>query len=238
MILSKVNKTIGLLRKLQNILPRSALLTIYKVFIQPHLDYGDIINDQVYNASFHQKLELLQCNACLAITGAVRGTSEEKLYKELGLKFLQLRCWYIKLSCFYKLYNSEHPHYFFKLIPTRSSSYVTRSMHNTPLFKTRHTFLKNSFFLSTIIEWNNLYHKIRNSSRFNIFSKSILNFIRPSANSLFNSHNSKEIKFITRLQLGLSHLWEHKLKFSFQDSLNPFCNCGLDNESSSSHIYM
>ena len=43
MILNKVNKTIGLLRKLQNILPRSALLTICKSFIRLHLDYGDII---------------------------------------------------------------------------------------------------------------------------------------------------------------------------------------------------
>ena len=43
MILNKVNETIGLLHKLQNILPRSALLTIYKTFIRPHFDYGDII---------------------------------------------------------------------------------------------------------------------------------------------------------------------------------------------------
>ena len=57
MILNKVNKAIGLLRKLHNILPRSVLLTIYKSFIRPHLDYGGIIYDQAYNASFHQKLE-------------------------------------------------------------------------------------------------------------------------------------------------------------------------------------
>ena len=43
MILNKVNKTIRLLCKLLNILPRSALLTIYKSFIRAHLDYGDII---------------------------------------------------------------------------------------------------------------------------------------------------------------------------------------------------
>ena len=78
-ILNKVNKTIGLLRKLQNILPRSALLTIYNSFIRPHLDYRDIIYDQAYSASFRQKLELLQYDACLAITGAIRGTSREKL---------------------------------------------------------------------------------------------------------------------------------------------------------------
>ena len=53
----------------------------------------------------------------------------------------------------------------------------------------------------------------------------------PSARSLFNCHNPEGIKFITMLRLGLSHLREHKFKHSFQDSLNPFCSCGLDIES-------
>ena len=206
MILNKVNKTIEFLRKLQNILPRSALLTIYKSFIRPHLDYGDIIYDQAYNALFQQKLELLQNNTCLAIIGAIRGTSREKLYEELGLESLQLSCCFRKLTCFYKIFNSEHPHYLFKLIPSRSSNYVTRNIHSIPFFKTRHTFLKNSFFPSTIVEWNKLDQNIRNSSSFNIFRKSILKLIRSSANSFFDCHNSKGIRFITRLRLGLSHL--------------------------------
>ena len=54
---SKTNKTIGLLHKLENTLPRQVFLTIYKAFVRPHLDYGDILYDQAYNASFHQKLE-------------------------------------------------------------------------------------------------------------------------------------------------------------------------------------
>ena len=81
MILNKVNKIVGLLHKLHNILPRSALLTIYKSFIRPHLHYDNIIYYQAYDASFHQKLKLLRYNACLAITGAIRGTSREKLYE-------------------------------------------------------------------------------------------------------------------------------------------------------------
>ena len=67
---NKISETIGLLRKLQNILPRPALLTIYKCLIRPHLDYGDIIYDQAYNLSFHQ-LESIQFNAALALTGAI-----------------------------------------------------------------------------------------------------------------------------------------------------------------------
>ena len=74
-ILNKVNKTIGLLRKLQNILPGGPLLTIYKAFIRPHLNYGDVIYDQHYNNSFHQKLESIQYDAALAVTNAIRGSS-------------------------------------------------------------------------------------------------------------------------------------------------------------------
>ena len=90
-----------------------------------------------------------------------------------------------------------------------------------PFFKTRHTSFKNSFFLSAIIEWYKLDHNIRNSSSFNNFKKIILKFIRGSANSIFNCHNRKGIKFITKLRLGLSLLREHKFKHSFQNSLNP-----------------
>ena len=100
-----------------------------------------------------------------------------------------------------------------------------------PFFKTRQKIFKNSLLPSPIIEWNKLDHNIRKSSSSNIFRKSILKFIRPSANSLFNCHNPKGIKFITRLRLGSSHLNEHKFKHSFQNSLNLFCSCGLDNES-------
>ena len=99
-IQAKVNKSIALLRKLQTILPRPTLLTIYKAFIRPHLDHGDTIYDQAYNDSFHQKLESIQYNAALAITGAIRGNYSEKLYQELGLESLQQRRWYRKLCTF------------------------------------------------------------------------------------------------------------------------------------------
>ena len=51
-LLKKVNKTVALLRNFHNILPGSALLTIYKCFVRIHLDYGDII----YEQAFHQKI--------------------------------------------------------------------------------------------------------------------------------------------------------------------------------------
>ena len=80
-IFKKVSQTIGLPRKLQNLLPRKSLITVYKSFVRPHLDYGDIIYDQAYKASFHSKLESIQYNATLAITGLI-----EKLQKKNSIR--------------------------------------------------------------------------------------------------------------------------------------------------------
>ena len=110
-VFKKTDKTIGLLKKLSNLFPRQALVTIYKVFIRPHLAYGDILYDKAFNNSFHTKMESIRYNACLPITGAIRGTSREKIYQEFGLESIQLRRWYRKLCLFYELFKNEHPKY-------------------------------------------------------------------------------------------------------------------------------
>ena len=63
-----------------------SLLTIYKLFARPHLDYGDVIYDQHYHYSFPQKQESIQYNAVLAIAAVLRGSSREKLYQKIGLE--------------------------------------------------------------------------------------------------------------------------------------------------------
>ena len=204
------------------------LLTIYKSFIRPPLDYGDIIYDQAYTALFHQKIESVQYNSALAITGAIRGTSKEKIYHELGLESLEKRRWYKKLCCFYKIFRSQSPQYLFNIIPTSVRPYKTRNANNIPQFKVKHNFFKNSFFPSVVIEWNKLDLNIRSSENLFIFKKKLLKFIRPSG----KSHNPKGIKLLTRLRLGLSHLREHKFKHGFLDSLNPICSCGQNIETS------
>ena len=89
--LIKTRKIIGLIRKLQPIIPRAALLKIYKSFLRLHLDYGDVIYDRAFNESFQNKSESVQYNTALAITEAIRGSSIEKLYQELGLGSLKSR---------------------------------------------------------------------------------------------------------------------------------------------------
>ena len=191
---TKVYKTIGLLRKLQKTLPRPVLLTMYKAFVRPHLDYGAIIYDEAYNETFHKKLESIQYNAYLALSGAIRGSSRQKLYHELGWESLQCQRWYRKLCLFYKIFKENKPVYLFNLIPSKNSNYNTRNTDKITPFHTKHNFFKNSFFPSTVIEWNKLDPNLRSAASLSVFKKNLLKFIRPSPNSVFNCHNYKGIK--------------------------------------------
>ena len=82
-ILNKTSKIIGLIKKPQPVILRTVLLTIYKLFLRLHLDYGDVIYDRALNESFQNKLGSVQYNAALTITGAIRGSTRETLYHGL-----------------------------------------------------------------------------------------------------------------------------------------------------------
>ena len=133
------------MRKLSSSLARQALITIYKAFVRPHLDYGDVIYDQAFNTSFYTKTEFIQYNTCLTITGAIRGMSKEKVYQELYLQSLQLCPWYRKLFLFYKVFKNEHPKYLFNLISVRSTPHATRTVDNIFHINTKDKFQKFIF---------------------------------------------------------------------------------------------
>ena len=196
---SKVNKTIGIIRKLQNVLRQSALLTIYKSFIRPHLDYVDIMYDKAFNESFHAKLKSLQYNATLAIAGSIRWSSTEKSYEELGLKSLKSRRWCRKMRFLYKVVKSESPSDLFNTIPNSNNrQHQTRNSGNIPSFFAKHDYFKNSFFPSAITEWNKLDCYTRIADLFKVFKKCLLSFIRPMPNSIYNIHNPLRVKHLTR----------------------------------------
>ena len=109
--IKKCNKSIGLIRRLSITLPRNALLTIYKSFVRPHLNYGGILYDNPNKENLQNKSEKVLYRACLSITSAIQGTSKDKLYDELGLHSLIKRRWCNKLIFFYKIVNGLLPDY-------------------------------------------------------------------------------------------------------------------------------
>ena len=102
--ISKVNKGMSIIKKNNRYsLPRKLLITKYKAFLRPFTDYGDIIYDQPQNNSFSEKLESIQYKTASEITGAIQGTSRDKIYQELGLESLKSRKWYKRLSLTFKI---------------------------------------------------------------------------------------------------------------------------------------
>ena len=70
----------SVIKKLRHSLPRKSLMTVYKAFLRPLIDYGD------QSESFYEKPESVQYKAALAIAGVIQGTSRDKRYQELRLE--------------------------------------------------------------------------------------------------------------------------------------------------------
>ena len=90
----KANKGIDLLKRLRNKLCRKHLITIYKSHIRPNL-----------------------YNAALAITGAIKGTSKERIYRELGFESLADRGWFRRMCTFWKIVKGISPTYLQNYLP-------------------------------------------------------------------------------------------------------------------------
>ena len=236
--IKKCNELIGLIRRLSVNLPRSALLTIHKSFIRPTLDYGDILYDKPNNEIFQQKLEKVQYRACLAITNAIQGTSKERLYDELGLYSLAKRRWRSKLIFFYKIINGILPDYLYSYLEfSPQDNYPLRLASKTIIrpIPTRTKTFKNTFLPCCINEWNNLATETRNAKSINIFKKLILK--EKKENSLFSICDPLGVKLLTCLRLQLSHLNEHKFRHGFNDTVDPFCACRNDIETTE-HFFL
>ena len=103
-----------MLKFLSKCLPRNTLNEMQKQYVRPHLDYGDVIYHIPQKAGFSEncmmgKLESVQYSASLAVPGAWRRTSRDKLYSELGWESLGSRRWSRRLILFYKFLNTLTP---------------------------------------------------------------------------------------------------------------------------------
>ena len=166
---------------------RTALITIYKAFVRPGLDSGDILYDQAFNLSFHQKLESTQYSANLAITRAIHSISRKQDLLRAKLRISSITTVVRKLAMFYKIYKNS-PLYLLKIIPEKTSdeNMLRKNFDGIPHINIKLYLLKNTFFLSPFIEWNELDPNIRNSERFSIFKSNILKFIRSTLQSFRN----------------------------------------------------
>ena len=108
--IKKANKGLGLLKFLSKYTTRLVLDKMYKMYVRPHLDYGDVIYHNQLKDSM-QLLESVQYQAALIVTGCWKGSSKAKVYGDLGWESLSDRRHLRRLSMFYKIKNGLAPNY-------------------------------------------------------------------------------------------------------------------------------
>ena len=108
------------------------------MYVISHLDYCDIIyhipskststESTVNLHSLMRSVESTQYQAGLAVSGAWKGSSTQKIYNELGWESLDNRRKFRRLCLFYKIYNDLTPSNLKAPIPAKktiSSIYVS-----------------------------------------------------------------------------------------------------------------
>ena len=232
--ISKSRKGIGLLKYLSKYLPRHTLVEIYKLYVRPHLDYGDVIyhipakvcdfSGNIVLPNLIEKLESVQYSAALAVTGTWRGTSREKLYIDLGWESLNSRRWSRRLTLFYKYVKNLSPEYTGAPIPPfHQSQYRLRDQDVIGRLKARTEKFKASFYPNCLSEWNKLEPELRHAPSVALFKKKLLSIIRSPAKSVFGIHDPKGLSHLTQLRVGLSKLNFHKFRHNFGDAAHPMC---------------
>ena len=230
-----------MIKLLSRYLPRPSLDQTYKLHVRSHFDYCDVIYhvppvDNPYSHEHRQnllmnRLESMQYNAALAITGEWRGTSPERIYKGLGWESLSDRRWYRRLILFFKIINGLVPDYLSSLLPEkREQRYDIRNNHSFKAPKRRTDAFTNSFFPHCINEWNNLSLEFREVRSLSLFKTKLIRLARPMKGQLYGIHDQAGVCRLTQLRLGLSPLREHKFRHNFLDTTDQMClsNDGIE----------
>ena len=188
---------------------------------------------------FKEKLEAVQYSVCLAITGAIRGTSRERFYRELGLETLNNRRWSRKLFFFHKIIKGFSPSYLQKILRFRNvQHYQTRSKSTKIIEKimVRTKAFENFFFPDCINEFLKLSGEIQSIESSKQFKKTIVDFFMSKENSIYAIHDISGLKLVTHLRLNFSHLNEHKCRQDFKDTVNPMCSCSFEPETTDQYL--
>ena len=133
-----ISKTIGIIRKLKNVLPSSVLLTIYNSLILPQLTYGILVWGYESNCIFK-----LQKMALRAMTSSKYNAHTNPLFKKMHLLKVGDIHTVQQLKFFYKLTQNNLPAYFNSFLIWRQHNiheHLTRNRHMLVTEKVHHKF--------------------------------------------------------------------------------------------------
>ena len=234
----KAKKNIGILKHLSKFLPLNTLDQMYKALVRSHLDYCDVIYD-IPSKTHHpplgrtlgslmEKVERIQYQAALAITGAWQGSSRSKLYDELGWETLSDRRKFRRALQIHKIININTISYLNEELPPYCREMFSGNIRTTfHAIRCKSYRYMNSFFPDAIASWNILMgifnYKVIPS--LGLLKKDIISLIRPVAKSFFKIHDPTGVRYLFQLRVSLSPLKGHKYCHNFIDTPPGICHC-------------
>ena len=243
----KAKNNVGILKHLSKFLPVKTLDQMYKALVRSHLDYYDII----YHIPFHQnqaplgitlhslmeKVERIQNQAALAVSGAWRGSSRSKLYEELGWETLSDMC--RRILHIHKIFNHKTPSYLNDKLPPKCSALFSGNTRNTfrEMICKSNRYM-NSFFPDAIASWNNFIKHFDDVLSFDILKKHINTFFRPTTKSIFGIHDPVDLRYLFELRVRLSPLRSHKFRHNFTDTPFEICRCNQGIEDTNHFLFL
>ena len=155
---SKIARSIGIISKLKQVLPTSALRTLCYSMIPPHLLYGIVIGRSTFK-TYQGKLSVLQNKALRIVAGGNWLDNTTQYYAKLNVLKLDNLYKFEIAKLMHQLVNNKLPPQFFlfftpiKVVHTRTTSLASKE-HGLyiPRFRTKR--LQNSFKYQGVKIWN------------------------------------------------------------------------------------
>ena len=185
---------------------------MYKALVRSHLNYCDIIYHVpsiIHQSplgmtlnSIMEKLEKVQYQAALAITGAWQGSSRSKIYDELGWESLSDRR---KCRCVLQIHKIITLTYLKDKLPVNCRELSNGNIRTTfHVIKCKSNRYMNSFFPDAIASRNLFMEmfKYNEVPSIGVLKNDITALIRPESKTFFNIHDPVGLRYLFQLRVS------------------------------------
>ena len=214
--IDKAKKGVALMKFLANKVSSSVLELTYKMYVRPHLDYGDVIYHNQHTASM-ELLEKIQYQAGLIISNCWKGTSRVKLYKELGWESLSQRRTGRRFALYHKILNNFTPAYL--------KNHLQDASARTERFS-------NSFFPFCAANWPSIPDELKQAPSPAAFKNAYKNKYIPPKPGYFGICDKFGVRLLTKIRVDCSDLRDHRFNHGFRNCPSPTCRCSTADETS------